>query len=70
MKSLLKRCVDCGMYTLRDVCPKCGGVTRVPHPPKYSPEDKYQKYRILQKLALNKLPTREEVREQILRDFT
>ncbi|MBS7608906.1 RNA-protein complex protein Nop10 [Candidatus Bathyarchaeota archaeon] len=44
---LLRKCVKCGTYTLRkDKCPKCGGVVRIPHPPKFSPEDKYLKYRM------------------------
>ena len=43
---LLRKCVQCGAYTLRrDRCPYCGGPVRVPHPPKFSPEDKYGKYR-------------------------
>jgi Predicted Zn-ribbon RNA-binding protein len=52
MRSLLRRCAKCGAYTLkRDVCPKCGGPLEVPHPPKYSPEDRYQIYRIKMKRA-------------------
>jgi H/ACA ribonucleoprotein complex subunit 3 len=44
---LLRRCVKCGSYTLRkDVCPRCGGAVHIPHPPKFSPDDKYLKYRI------------------------
>ncbi|MCX8137410.1 RNA-protein complex protein Nop10 [Pyrobaculum aerophilum] len=71
MKSLLRRCVNCGEYTLsRDKCPRCGGAVRVPHPPKFSPEDKYQKYRILQKLLMGKLPIRDETKERLLRDLT
>jgi H/ACA ribonucleoprotein complex subunit 3 len=44
---LLRKCVKCSRYTLRvDACPYCGGVVRVPHPPKFSPEDKYLRYRM------------------------
>jgi len=44
---LLRKCEKCGTYTLKkDKCPKCGGDVRVPHPPKFSPEDKYLKYRM------------------------
>jgi len=44
---LLRRCESCGKYTLRkDSCPYCGGKVRVPHPPKFSPDDKYLKYRM------------------------
>jgi H/ACA ribonucleoprotein complex subunit 3 len=43
---LLRKCVACGRYTLaRDRCPYCGGALRVPHPPRFSPDDKYVKYR-------------------------
>jgi H/ACA ribonucleoprotein complex subunit 3 len=30
---------------MKEVCPLCGNKTSVPKPPKYSPEDKYAKYR-------------------------
>lgn len=44
---LLRRCGSCGKYTLKgDTCPYCGGEVRVPHPPKFSPEDRYLKYRM------------------------
>lgn len=43
---LMRRCVKCGRYTLRkDACPVCGGEVRVPHPAKFSPDDKYAKYK-------------------------
>ncbi len=67
MRSLLRRCVRCGAYTLRkDVCPRCGGPLEVPHPPKYSPEDKYQIYRIKMKVMAGKLPVREDAKKAIL----
>jgi H/ACA ribonucleoprotein complex subunit 3 len=44
---LMRRCTKCGNYTLNtDVCPVCGGAVRIPHPPKFSPDDKYLKYRV------------------------
>lgn len=46
MKSLLKKCAVCGIYTLRERCPKCGGPTGTAHPPKFSPEDKYLRLRL------------------------
>lgn len=47
---LLRRCEKCRSYTLKkDACPYCRGKTRVPHPPKFSPDDKYLKYRMLLK---------------------
>jgi len=43
---LLRKCVKCGEYTLsQESCPVCGGEVRIPHPAKFSPEDKYAKYR-------------------------
>jgi len=43
---LLRRCVKCGRYTLnKEKCPYCGGMVRTPHPPKFSPENRYAKYR-------------------------
>ncbi|MGA2768329.1 MAG: RNA-protein complex protein Nop10 [Candidatus Bathyarchaeia archaeon] len=48
---LLRRCEQCEGYTLKKgVCPYCGGGVRVPHPPKFSPDDKYLKYRMALKL--------------------
>ncbi|MCD6367843.1 MAG: RNA-protein complex protein Nop10 [Candidatus Aenigmarchaeota archaeon] len=46
---LIKKCFHCGIYTLKDRCPICGEKTRTPHPPKFSPEDKYGKYRRMAK---------------------
>ena len=38
--------MDCGRYTLRkDSCPCCGGKLHIPHPAKFSPEDKYAEYK-------------------------
>ena len=33
------------MYTMKDVCPKCGHPASRPSPPRYSPEDRYGEYR-------------------------
>jgi H/ACA ribonucleoprotein complex subunit 3 len=41
----LKKCKSCGVYTLKDVCPSCGGQAISPNPPKFSPLDPYGKYR-------------------------
>ncbi len=45
MKVEMRKCGSCGRYTLKDVCPVCGGKTYMPIPPKFSPEDPYGKYR-------------------------
>jgi len=39
------KCKNCGIYTIKEKCPKCGMETVRPIPPKYSPVDKYGKYR-------------------------
>ncbi|RJS68798.1 RNA-protein complex protein Nop10 [Candidatus Bathyarchaeota archaeon] len=44
---LLRKCEKCGKYTLKkNKCPYCGGKVRIPHPPKFSPDDKYLKYKM------------------------
>jgi H/ACA ribonucleoprotein complex subunit 3 len=45
----IRKCDNCGRYTLKDICPKCSKKTKNPHPPKFSPEDKYGKYRRIAK---------------------
>ena len=50
----LRKCAKCGEYTLRqDKCPYCGGPLRCPHPPKFSPEDKYGRYRRMLKYSVD-----------------
>lgn len=48
----MRKCTSCGLYTLKDACPKCGRdtKTRTAHPPSFSPQDKYGKYRRKAKL--------------------
>jgi H/ACA ribonucleoprotein complex subunit 3 len=44
---LLRKCEKCGKYTLQTIqCPYCGGKARMPHPPRFSPDDKYLRYRM------------------------
>ncbi|MHA1733045.1 MAG: nucleolar RNA-binding Nop10p family protein [Promethearchaeota archaeon] len=47
MPPKILRICACGRYTMsRDRCPECGGTNlRTPHPPKYSPEDRFGRYR-------------------------
>ncbi len=33
-----------------DRCPKCGAAVRNPHPAKFSPDDKYSRFRLALKL--------------------
>jgi H/ACA ribonucleoprotein complex subunit 3 len=46
MKRFIRKCQLCGTYTLKYQCPKCNASTIDPHPAKYSPDDKYVRYRI------------------------
>lgn len=50
----MKKCKACGTYTFKEVCPNCGGPAVSPHPPKFSPEDPYGKYRRMLKRSLEK----------------
>lgn len=45
MKSSLRKCPECGRYTVKEECQTCLCATVTAHPPRYSPEDKYGKYR-------------------------
>ena len=49
MKFQMKRCKKCGEYTLQDICPEFNVKTGVIFPARYSPQDKYGKYRRLLK---------------------
>lgn len=49
MKHLIRKCTACGAYTLASACPKCHAQTADPHPPKYSPDDKYVRYRVAER---------------------
>jgi len=51
---LLRRCVRCRRYTLKkDACPYCGGEVRIPHPAKFSPDDKYAIYKSALRSEMN-----------------
>ncbi len=45
MKGLMLKCVECGNYTISEKCPRDGGKTVTVHPARYSPDDKYARYR-------------------------
>jgi len=44
MKSRMRRCKVCGAYTLSER--HCGVETAPAHPLKFSPQDKYARYRV------------------------
>ena len=46
MKTLIRKCNYCSIYTMDEICPKCGNKTVMAMPMKYSPADKFQKYRL------------------------
>lgn len=46
----LAYCKSCKRYTLEALCPLCNAPTINPIPAKYSPQDKYAKYRRQYKL--------------------
>ena len=46
MRFQLRRCKNCKLYTLKEVCPKCKSETESAHPAKFSPDDKYMRYRL------------------------
>ncbi|HEU0145054.1 MAG TPA: RNA-protein complex protein Nop10 [Nitrososphaera sp.] len=53
MKHLVRKCPSCDTYTLKNHCPKCNSRTIDPHPSKYSPDDKYVRYRIADRYMHN-----------------
>ena len=44
MSSHILKCLN-SHYTLSQICPTCNEKAEEPKPPKFSPEDKYGKYR-------------------------
>lgn len=54
MKQLLRLCQNCIQYTLKKNCPMCNSETISPHPPKFSLDDKYIRYRIKERYSDNK----------------
>ncbi|MCE4608184.1 MAG: RNA-protein complex protein Nop10 [Caldisphaeraceae archaeon] len=55
MRWLLRKCKRCGKYTLRqDRCPYCNGELVIPHPARFSPNDKYIKYRYMIKYEIKR----------------
>ena len=45
VRSVIKRCAHCNVYTMKSHCPKCEKPTEHALPPKYGPEDRWGKYR-------------------------
>ena len=49
MRFQLRRCPDCNYYTLKENCPNCSSKTISAHPAKFSPDDKYMRYRLAER---------------------
>lgn len=49
MRFLLRKCQNCNNFTLKEECKICKSETISAHPAKYSPDDKYLKYRMMGK---------------------
>ena len=49
MRFQLRKCPKCMSYTLKAICKKCQEETKNVHPAKFSPDDKYLRYRIAEK---------------------
>jgi H/ACA ribonucleoprotein complex subunit 3 len=47
----MKKCPNCKNYTLNTIC-QCGEKTITVKPPRYSPTDKYGKYRRMLKKSI------------------
>ncbi len=71
VQALLRRCKVCGRYTLRkDKCPQCGGEVENPHPPKYSPDDRYYFYRFCMKVMSGLIQLPDNVRQKVIQRCT
>jgi len=51
MKHFLFKCSECSVYTMDQQCPECGNTAWAVEPPRFSPQDRWGKYR--RKLLLN-----------------
>ena len=49
MRFQLRKCKKCNKYSLKESCSTCNEKTVSVHPAKFSPDDKYMRYRILNK---------------------
>ena len=44
-ESVLHVCRACRRYTLAPACPTCHAPTQTPHPARFSPQDRWGRYR-------------------------
>jgi len=50
----IRKCEKCRIYTLKEVCRKCGSAAASPHPLRFSPEDKWGEWRRKAKMKQEK----------------
>ncbi|MEM2637260.1 MAG: RNA-protein complex protein Nop10 [Candidatus Korarchaeota archaeon] len=60
MRFKMKRCPKCWNYTFAELCPYCGAQTQSPHPPRFSPADKWGEYRRRAKLQMESSDNKNE----------
>lgn len=53
MKTTIRKCKDCSLYTLSVNCPRCGKETIMAIPPRFAPRDKFMKYRLMTEMEKN-----------------
>ena len=51
MRFQLRKCPDCNHYTLKEICSDCHSKTISAHPAKFSPDDKYMRYRLAERYS-------------------
>jgi H/ACA ribonucleoprotein complex subunit 3 len=49
MKCQLRKCQRCNRYSLKEKCSLCNQETISAHPAKFSPDDKYMRYRLAER---------------------
>ena len=49
MRFQLRKCSKCNHYTLKEKCSICNEETVSVHPAKFSPDDKYMRYRLAER---------------------
>lgn len=49
MRFQLRKCTRCNRYTLKEKCSRCDEQTMSAHPAKFSPDDKYMRYRLAER---------------------
>ena len=49
MKFQIRKCSKCQNYTLKEKCVICHNGTSSVHPAKFSPDDKYSRYRLAER---------------------